>query len=130
MVYLSGEVVRPGVYEVNESSTIIEVIDQAGGFTPSADINHVNTNLNLSKIPEDREKITIPSINQQDITTSSKLVNINTAAIDQLIELPGIGESTAKSIIENRPYTSIEELLDVKGIGESKYNAVKELVGI
>lgn len=59
----------------------------------------------------------------------SKLININTATLEQLQTLPGIGESKAKTIIDYREkngnFKSIEELLNVDGIGEKTYEEIK-----
>ena len=60
----------------------------------------------------------------------SSIVNINTANIEKLSTLTGIGESTAKKIIkyreENGYFNSIEDIMNVTGIGESKFNAIKD----
>ena len=60
---------------------------------------------------------------------SSGLVNINTADVDALMELPGVGEATARAIIENReqlgPFTSVDDLLRVSGIGEKKLERIR-----
>lgn len=53
------------------------------------------------------------------------VVNVNTAPISQLSLLPGVGEKTAKGIVENRPYQSPDQLIEVKGIGPKKMEAMK-----
>ncbi len=59
-------------------------------------------------------------------------ININTASKEELIMLPGIGETLAKRIINYRntygPFKSIEEIMEVKGIGEGTFNKVKDKV--
>jgi competence protein ComEA len=61
---------------------------------------------------------------------SVEKVNLNTATLEQLQTLPGIGPSTAKGIIEHRTksgkFTKIEEILNVKGIGEKKFQKIKD----
>ena len=61
---------------------------------------------------------------------SAEKVNLNTATLDQLQTLPGIGPSTAKGIIDHRTkigkFTKVEEILNVKGIGEKKFQKIKD----
>ena len=68
---------------------------------------------------------------QEDQQEQPGLININTASKEQLMTLPGIGESTADAIIayrEETPFTSTEDIMNVSGIGESKYNRIKDLI--
>jgi competence protein ComEA len=61
---------------------------------------------------------------------SAEKVNINTATVDQLQTLPGVGPSTAKRILEHRSkvgkFSKIEEIINVKGIGEKKFQKMKD----
>jgi|GEM_PF-6903666 len=63
-------------------------------------------------------------------TSNSDKVNINTATVEQLLQLKGIGPAKAKAIVAERerggPYTSIEDIKRVKGIGEKIYQSIKE----
>ena len=67
---------------------------------------------------------------QQAKASSAEKVNLNTATLDQLQTLPGIGPSTAKGILEHRTkigkFTKIEEILNVKGVGEKKFQKIKD----
>ena len=67
-------------------------------------------------------------------TPSKPLINLNTATIDQLETLPGIGRKTAERIIEYRTksgsFKRIEELMNVKGIGEKSFLKLKPLVAV
>jgi len=70
---------------------------------------------------------------KKDISSlAEKSININTAGINELSMLPGIGEKTAEKIIELRiergRFKRIEELMDVKGIGEAKFNKMKKFL--
>jgi len=67
---------------------------------------------------------------QQAKAVSSEKINLNTATVEQLQTLPGIGPATAKSIIDHRTkvgkFTKIEEIINVKGIGEKKFQKIKD----
>jgi competence protein ComEA len=67
---------------------------------------------------------------QKAKAASDDKVNLNTATLEQLQTLPGIGPSTAKGIIEHRTkigkFTKVEEILNVKGVGEKKFQKIKD----
>lgn len=128
-VYVVGEVNSPGVFEVDDGMRIHELIELAGGITKNADVSRIN----LAKILDDEEKVTVPKkviLDENSEGEESGLVNINSASIERLSTLNGIGESTAEKIVkfreENGYFNSIEELMNVSGIGESKFNAIKD----
>lgn len=142
-VYITGEVNSPGVKEVEDGARIEDVIVLAGGLTEFANINKVNLAYKL----EDGQKIYIPNVNEkveEYITeengegivekTSKSLgkININTADVVKLCELPGVGESLASRIIqyreENGKFKSIEDLKNVSGIGEKKFESLREYI--
>lgn len=79
-----------------------------------------------------KEKLTKPKA--EKLTSSSKIININTATISELSSLPGLGEKTAKGIIEYREkhgkIKNIDELLKVKGIGKAKLSKIKDRISI
>ncbi len=164
-VDIKGQIVSPGIYELEKESRVIDVINKAGGLTEFAD----TTVINLSKKIKDEMVIIIYSkeevadfkktkeiekqvsnkcirkdsdslvndacIEDSDTTgTNSSLVNINTALVDELKTLPGIGESKAKNIIDyrnsNGPFQSIEDLKNVDGIGDGLYDQIKENITI
>ena len=103
-VHIIGEVNNPGLIELNIGSRIYDAIELAGGLTNEADTSKTN----LAYILSDGEKIYIPNFNDEELDTnssdlnSSKKININTANISELQEIPGVGEATANSIIEYR----------------------------
>lgn len=128
-VYIVGEVNLPGVFEVDYGMRIHEVIELAGGITEIADVSRIN----LAKILEDEEKITVPKkvVISKDLENESDgLININSASAEKLSTLDGIGKSTAEKIVryreENGYFNSIEDIMNVSGIGESKFNVIKD----
>lgn len=149
IVHVVGEVNNPGVVTLDDGARIIDAIKSAGDKTEDADLSKIN----LAYIIEDGSQIYVPRIgeNREELITeepgngviidSSSLskeeskelkVNINTASIEKLITLPGVGNSTAQKIInyreENGKFKDIEDLKNVPGIGESKYNNLKEMI--
>jgi len=137
IIYITGEVVNEGVYELSSGSRIANAIEAAGGTKETANLKNVNLAYEL----EDGEKIYIPNINE-DIEnqaldgeeTKDKIININKADIKELQELTGIGESTAESIIkyreENGKFNIIEDIMNVPGIGENKFENIKEKIKV
>ena len=148
-VDIKGAVVNPGVYRVTKNSIVNDVIVLAGGLLEEAD----TSNINLSKVVSSEMMITIytkdevanqnkaeaiveekhdddSSLNEE-LTT---LVNLNTADVEELMLLPGIGESKANLIIQYRencgPFTSKEELMYIKGIGEAIYAKLESYITV
>ena len=137
LVYISGEVQKPGVYEFQEGMRIIDIINIAGGFTEVADQNFVTSMLNMSEKLVDEQKIHIPQtkttaeiLGEASNESEATLIDINSASKAELDKLPGVGESTAQKIIDNRPYARIEDLLNVSGIGESKFEEIRNLITV
>lgn len=154
-VYICGEVQNPGVYEMRPADRVYALIDRAGGLTDEADEKTVNQ----ADILTDGQMIYIPSAEetkgqpaaqngagqygvsgsgQQEVTgadgqTDGK-VNINTANLDELMTLPGIGESKAKNILSYREthgtFGSIEEIMNVDGIKEGTYTKMKDRITV
>ena len=142
-----GQVNNPGVYQLDKKIIILEALELAGGLTEDADLLYIHKILSLSELVVEHQKIYIPSIFENSVAVtgesesaskSSKTaenldnkgvkININTASLEELISLPGIGAATAEKIISNRPYTSLEQLKDIQGIGEGKYNSIVTLI--
>jgi len=69
---------------------------------------------------------------KKKIPPKEKSINLNTASVNELVNLPGVGEKTAQSIVEYRrkikKFTNINQLIDVDGIGDSKFNKIKKFV--
>ena len=128
LVHLKGEVKYPGIYEINESMRLFELIDIAGGLLESADAN----SLNLVSEVFDGMVIIIPrySIADQNTSEVCNKISINTATVDELVQLSGIGEARARSIVSYRQekgrFSSIEDLLNISGISETILLAIKD----
>lgn len=75
-----------------------------------------------------------PKISKKELKLREKSINLNTAGADELVSLPGIGESTAEKIIEYRnkkgKFKKIQDIMKVKGIGQKKFDSIKEYLVI
>jgi len=120
VVYVTGEVVHPDIYEVPEHSRLYEVIEAAGGFLPEASEDA----LNLARFVFDGEQIYVPKIaeahiNERDGLGMDSRVSINQADVEALMTLTGIGSTKAKAIVEyrkiNGPFQRIEDIMKVNG---------------
>lgn len=157
-VDIKGNVVNPGIYEVMSNARVNDVINASGGLLGNANTKFINLSkkvfdemviiiysneeileFNKSKETEEKECICENTINdactiENNISEENKssLININTADIELLTSLPGIGEAKAKSIIKYRDevgkFELIEDLMEVSGIGESVYSKVKDFI--
>ncbi len=134
-VDIEGAVEQPGIYEMANDSRIQDVLITAGGMTPKANRTYVSQNINLAQKVYDGLKIYIPEINSNLTNLSnspnlSNLVNINTGTPSQLDTLPGIGEATAKKIIDGRPYQNISQLIEMHIVTQSVYTKIKDLISL
>lgn len=121
-VELKGEVIEPGVYSVKWEANVKECIDEAGGLSPNAD----TSSLSLLMVAEPDSVIVVPS---KESTKS--LVSLNTASLEELDTLPGIGPSLAQRIIEYRkttPFTTLEQIMEVRGIKEKLFEKIKDQI--
>ena len=152
-VDIKGAVANPGVYSIESNKRVIDAIKMAGGLLDNSD----TTNINLSKYVTDEMVIVIytkeelEKINNsidysfndayQDYNNSknkssdnNNLININSASLEELKTLPGIGDTKAKSIIDyresNGKFNSIEDIQNVKGIGSSLYEKIKNNITV
>lgn len=136
-VDIKGCIKNPGVYKLVKGSRVKDVIELAGGLTSDSD----TSNINLAKIIEDEMVININSVNDNsgnnysmNSNNLSDLININTASLEQLMTLSGIGESKAKSIIsyreENGNFKAVEDITKVSGIGQALYEKIKDYITV
>ena len=143
-VHVCGCVKKPGVYSLHFGARTQEAINAAGGFSEKAN----QTAWNLAEVLQDGMQIYVPSkdeakeaLNEEqslgkDLSASQKedTVNINTASKEELMTLPGIGESRADAVIacreEKGSFTSIEGIKDAAGIGDGIFNRIKDLITV
>jgi competence protein ComEA len=142
LTYITGAIHNPGTYSLLPGSRVDDLIKAAGGFTTVADI----TSINLAAPIVDGEHIHVYALGEPKLSSQSSEetpevvlykdnpININTASISELDQLPGIGETRAQDIIIYRdihgPFEKIEDLMNVPGIGESTFNNIKDYITI
>ena len=151
-VDIKGSVNKPGVYKFDINDRVIDAINKAGGLTKNANTNNINLSQKLTnemvvyvysdnEIKKGNNKLTCNTLCENNIidvnncveNTNKELINIHTATLEELLTLPGIGESKAKNIIEYREenkFKNIEELKNVNGIGESLFEQIKNKITI
>ena len=136
-VHITGEVWRSGVYEMESGSRVIDLVNEAGGFTVDANQEAVN----LAEKLRDGSKVYIPNkddkLNIKSLSSSSSdsevIVDLNTGSKEELMKLPSVGEKTADSIIKYREENEFEDfndLLNVPGIGKKKLDSFKGMISI
>ena len=159
VVQVVGEVMAPGVYQLDAEDRVLTAIETAGGPTRYADIESIN----LAAFVKDGSRIQVPAIaptplpdengtNSTDANTSEGNrpaapnsnsappallpgpIDLNSATLDQLKSLPGIGETRANQIIAFRNslggFTVLEQLLEISGIGEKTLESIRPLVTV
>lgn len=159
-VYVTGEVAKPGVVYVPWEGRVGDAINQCGGLLPTADSSQVNMAATVKDGMEIRVKgkvlskdgnigslgsqsgvegnavgkVSKTSSSEQGKNTNGEIVNINTADVEGLKKLKGIGPAMAQRIIDyreaNGSFQAPEDIMQVKGIGKAKYAKLKEQIAI
>lgn len=162
-VDIKGAVKKPGVYEVSEELRVNDIINLSGGLIKGANTNYINLSakvkdemviwiytteeINELKLRESSTQYMIKECNcpvvdnttclnkvEKEVTNDNSVININTATLDELMTLTGVGESKAKSIIEyrtnNGKFVNKEDIMNVSGIGESAYTKIKDNITV
>lgn len=144
-VYVTGAVLRPDVYQLAPGGIVKDAIEAAGGATDDADLKRVN----LAQELHDQQQVYVPRIGETDApppvtgeepasppgsSTTGAKINLNTATLEELDILPGIGPAIAQRIIDyreaNGPFKSIEEITLVSGIGDTTYEKIKDRITV
>ena len=137
-VDIKGEVKNPGVYQMKAGDRVKDALEAAGGLTEEADSQKVNLAKRLedqmvivvSKVGEEAEEIPA-GVTSKEATKEGK-VNINTATVEELKTLKGVGEKKAEAIIEyrkkNGSFQTKEDLMKVRGIGKKLFESFQERI--
>jgi len=143
-VHVVGAVQQPGVYHFNAGARGDDALRAAGGPSGDADLRRVN----LAATLFDGQQFVIPRKGEQLATTVPPsgggfdsgasnpplLVDLNRATVAELDQLPGVGPSTARAIVDHRtrngPFASVDDLLAVRGIGPAKLAELKPFVRV
>ena len=137
-VDIKGAVKNPGVYQMKSGDRVKDALDAAGGLTEEADSQKVN----LAKRLEDQMVIVVPKVGEEaeeipagetrNEATKEGKVNINTATVEELKTLKGVGEKKAEAIIEyrkkNGSFKTKEDLMKVRGIGKKLFESFQERI--
>ncbi len=142
VVDIKGAVAKPGVYKAIKGSIVNDLIKMAGGLTKDADTSNLNLSKsltnemvvtvytkdevkNMAKLDSITENAESTSNDQTTTDQASSLININTASLSELQNIPGVGEAKAKLIIDYRTncgkFTKKEDIKNIKGIGDKMY---------
>lgn len=137
-VDIKGAVKNPGVYQMKVGDRVKDALDAAGGLTDEADSQKVNLAKRLedqmvivvSKVGEEAEEIPAGATSKEEAKEGK--VNINTATVEELKTLKGVGEKKAEAIIEyrkkNGSFQTKEDLMKVRGIGKKLFESFQERI--
>jgi competence protein ComEA len=137
-VDISGAVEVPGVYCLESTAVVNDLLDEAGGLGKDHCALWVSRELNKASPVENGMKLYVPfqddeecnseidSVQVSSVESSSESgkISLNTASQGELEKLPGVGPALSQRIIESRPYSKLEDIKNVKGIGDSLYSKI------
>ncbi|MGN2619030.1 helix-hairpin-helix domain-containing protein [Bacillus stercoris] len=141
VIDIKGAVQHPGVYEMRTGDRVSQAIEKAGGTNEQAD----EVQVNLAEILQDGTVVYIPKKGEETAGQQGAggavqsgggkgMVNINTATLEQLQGISGVGPSKAEAIIayreENGRFQTIEDITKVSGIGEKSFEKIKSSISV
>jgi competence protein ComEA len=156
-VYVVGCVARPGIVTIDKGGMICDAVREAGGLTEDADSDNINMVYSLNEnvmLYIKSKKDESGGVGKGAVVVSdsgtgaavvgenddaagkdkNKQVNINTAGIDELDTLPGIGEATARDIIayrdKNGGFAAIEDIMKVPRIKENRFESIRDYITV
>lgn len=129
-VDVSGAVERPGVYQISGESRVQDALLMAGGFLPQASQQFIHQELNLSRKIQDQEKIYVPLEGEeitskavkpsvQNTSSGETKISLDSASLEDLMALEGIGEKRAEAILAGYPYASEQDFLERSGLSRT-----------
>ena len=138
IVHVAGAVRQPGVYRMRPQARVDDAVGRAGGATRRADLSQVNL---AAKVEDGRQVLVPEKVRAAAGGTATTAptqpevpLNLNTATLEQLDELDGIGPATAQSILDYRDehggFGDVEELGEVPGIGDVRLASLREQVRV
>lgn len=163
IVDIKGEIKKPGVYNIKVGSRVNDLINEAGGLSKNANTRFINLSKKLEDgevvviysnkeindaKKNDKLEVTAPCVCEEvkndacynenstnnNTNNGSKIVNINTASIQELTTLNGIGESKAKAIVsyrdKNGKFKAIKDIMNVSGISETLFSKIKNNITV
>ena len=136
VVHVVGAVRRPGLYRLRDGSRIADAVRRAGGATTRADLALVNLAAPLADGTQVVVPARVPAVagasRDGDTSAPAGPLHLNTATVEQLDELPGVGPVTAQKIVDWREkhggFTSVDDLDAIPGIGPARLEQLRELV--
>jgi competence protein ComEA len=134
-VNVVGAVRRPGLYRLEEGSRVADAVTRAGGPTPKAQIELLNLAARIAdgeQIVVPRRGLAGPAAGAAGAPAAAGPVHLNSATLDQLDALPGVGPVTAQKILDYRQqhgaFGSVDELDAISGIGPARLEQLRDLV--
>jgi competence protein ComEA len=135
VVHVVGAVRRPGLYALRDGARIADAVRRAGGTTRKADLEAIN----LAAPVEDGLQVVVPrrqppagSGTTAPGEPGSGPIHLNTASLEELDSLPGVGPVTAQKILDWRQthgaFTSVDDLDAIPGIGPARLEQLRDLV--